>query len=330
MLRKSPAIRRVERYYSRQPPNRPAWGERYQPAILAVREEAPRGSRPTIIHAAHKLNRALHLLSLAERGVVLLALYNPEVFDIHEQRVLDPGPSPHPLHGHPSKGVVADLPPLPGTWPVAEQLGYQAMHPRLSFVDEGGVRRRMPHPLVGDFLLFIDPAVPGASAYCVNWNIKSARVEFTRRLNDYTERRPTRANRAAVARHAIERTYYARAGIPTYEIAGSELPPELVNNLCDIFSAQSRPPLPATVRAQIVGRCQSIVGSDVAPHTLLEQLSWQYGIDFEQFRDTLLAAIWAREIRVDLFSRILFDRPLRPERIDALARYGDWFCRSTV
>ncbi|MES1938444.1 hypothetical protein [Salinisphaera hydrothermalis] len=315
---------RVARYYARQNPQRPAWGYQYQPAIRAVREEAPARSRPTIISAENRLGRTLHLLSRAEVGPMLLALYAPFVFDVHEQRVLDPAPTPHPLHGHPTRGVGQLYRSLPGTWAVAAELGYEKFHPRFPFTDSVGRRRQAPHPLVGDILLFVT-SEDGCSAYCVNWNIKATPADFTRRLNDFTERKPILSEQRAVARHAIERAYYAAAGIATHEIAADSLPPTLVATLRETFAAACRPPLPAAVGHAIVERLRHIVGSQITPAQLLTQCSAEYGVNHEAFRDTLLTAVWHRELRLDLFDRIYFDRPLRPEKIDVLEQYAQWF-----
>jgi len=41
----------------------------------------------------------------------------------------------------------------------------------------------------------------------------------------------------------------------------------------------------------------------------------------------LYAAIWSREVRVDLYRPVLPDKPLRRERSDVLVDYSHWFAR---
>lgn len=322
MHQKGTAQLRVERYFYRQNPAYPRWGQAYQPAIQAVREEAPGRSRPTIITAANKLRRPLHVLSLAERAALLLALYNPKVIDVHEQRVLDPAPSPHPLHGHPTHGIGQHHRSLPGTWAIAEQLGYRQHHPVLTVVDDQGNRGKAPHPLVGDLLLYLQSA---DAAYCVNWNIKSCAREFTHKARSDLTKNPDRANERVAARNAIERACYAAADIPTHEIAGEALPRTLIATLADGLAAQARPALPASVQEQIITCVRDAIGTPRTPLDMLSQFSLQYGLNHQQFRDAVLRAIWHRELRVDLFERIYFDQPLKPEKTDVLEYFADWF-----
>ncbi|CUJ31654.1 Uncharacterised protein [Achromobacter xylosoxidans] len=124
---------RLRKIYSRQFPLR--FGKDYIPAQLATRAEAPRGSRPSTM-VAKKLGRELHFMSLAERQVGLLALYNPRLFDLHEQHALNVGPADHPLKGHVSVNDIR-LPAFEGTVQVAERLGLLSRHKKLSIAGFG-------------------------------------------------------------------------------------------------------------------------------------------------------------------------------------------------
>ncbi|KOP61401.1 hypothetical protein OX90_00905 [Pseudomonas coronafaciens pv. porri] len=50
---------------------------------------------------SRKLGRTIHLMSIPERVFAQLALFNPAVFDLHEQKMLHIDPAVHPLFGHP-------------------------------------------------------------------------------------------------------------------------------------------------------------------------------------------------------------------------------------
>ena len=85
------AFRRQARY---------RWGAEYEPAIKAVKGEAPPGSSP-LAFFSRRLGRTMHALSIGEATFIALALYHPLVWDIHEQHVLHPYPADHPLAAHP-------------------------------------------------------------------------------------------------------------------------------------------------------------------------------------------------------------------------------------
>ncbi len=101
---------------------RDAWGKDYQAAIWATPAEAPSISTPTILHPAKLGGRPMHTLSRPETWTALLALYHPGVWDIHEQRILYPGPRPHFLDGH-RLTVGQAFRHLRGTLTVAEEMG---------------------------------------------------------------------------------------------------------------------------------------------------------------------------------------------------------------
>lgn len=99
------------------------WGEKYMPSTMAVPREAPKGSRISRLHS-RKLNRTLHVLSGSERLFAQLALYHPNLFELHEQKMLWPVKAGHPLRGHPlTKGTFP--PPLGGTVEIATEIGFK-------------------------------------------------------------------------------------------------------------------------------------------------------------------------------------------------------------
>lgn len=111
-------LARLKEILRRQDP--PQWGKQYDPAIRATREEAPSRSRPAQVWS-ERLDRYCHTLSLVEQKVLLLALFNPQLFELQEQRMLATETRPHPLAGH-SLATGLELPGLRGTIDVCERL----------------------------------------------------------------------------------------------------------------------------------------------------------------------------------------------------------------
>ncbi|WP_243667354.1 hypothetical protein, partial [Pseudomonas brassicae] len=70
-----------------------AWGDIYTPSVLAVPREAPKGSRISRMNS-RKLGRAIHSLSTPEAVFTQLALFHPQLLDIHEQKMLWPYHAP--------------------------------------------------------------------------------------------------------------------------------------------------------------------------------------------------------------------------------------------
>jgi hypothetical protein len=90
---------RLDEILRRQNP--PAFGRTYQPSILPTTAEAPPMSRPAWVKSTD-LERKISTLSGPERAATVIALYQPKLFDLQEQRVLPADTAPHPLTGHPS------------------------------------------------------------------------------------------------------------------------------------------------------------------------------------------------------------------------------------
>lgn len=312
----------LKRYKARQ--GTPAWGKDYEPAIRATPQEAPSISRPTMIRSG-MLDRDVHLLSKPEANAAFLALFHPNLFDLHEQRVLPTAPASHPLQGSPA-GVGLRLPELPGTIAIAESLGALNRHPKVYYHFGGDEFEWVPLPFVGDLLLFLrDTDGP----YCVNWNIKLTEEDYLRPgprpLGRVRRRQP---EPDAELRHLIEEALYEAAGIRTVRVTGSQLDADLVANLRDLFgwhgrertaSEQQRLEVLELLRAAIDGpRPAYQVVKEVAAKTSLTD----YDVMVELYQ-----AIWRRELRVDLFSPLLMTKRLVREREDPLQRYENWFRR---
>ncbi len=313
---------RLEQILSRQKINR--WGKDYIPAIMATRNEAPSISRPSIL-SSKKFERGIHLLSVPERNAALLALYHPNLIDLHEQKMLPTGPSPHPLGGHSSK-IGVSLPSMRGTVAVADALGFMDLHPKVSVQDPRNPETKMwvPFPFVGDLLLFMEM---NSQTYCVNWTVKQKSEDFKnsrlitkRRVND------TRGARKAIARHQVEEVNYEDAGIRTVRVTEDSIDLNVVSNLHLLFGySKSQLDISDEQRKEVVDKfivalSQGMSGLEVI-HALTER--GQYTV--HQCLTVFYQAIWGRTLRVDLFCPLLIDRPLRQEKQDLIDVYSSFF-----
>lgn len=315
--------KRLQTIHSRQDESR--WGRDYQASIRATREEAPRVSIATRIFWP-RYRRHIQSLSTPETSAVLLALYHPALFDLHEQRMLSPFPMPHPLTGHPRSGG-AVFTPLKGTVDVAERMGHFKWHPTIK-VSLGPAEKplHIPSVWIGDLLLFLEDE---RGPYCVNWNIKNKKGAHSKPFERNHRGQPSeRALERARARHSVEIAYYADAGIPTHDIADEELPVNVVRNLECIYGDTTHPlKLPSSQVSDIEAQFAADMANEITPAETERWLLRTQRLSAEHSRVVLYRAIWFRRIRVDLFRPILADKPLRPERKDMLAEFSVWFRR---
>lgn len=310
---------RIERITRRQ--REPKWGKEYDPAIHATPQEAPRCSRPTILRSAKLGGRDVHLLSGVEARVAFLALYNPDVFDIHEQRALSRTPALHPLASHPSS-IGSQLPRIEGTVNVANRLGHLAWHGKVYADDED---RWIADIYVGDLLLFLKD---GSGPYCVNWTVKAAHDDFNRPGPQlYGRPRPQTSARAAF-RHELEATYFSDAGIRTQRVVDTDVDVTLLANLEMLFGYHAlRTNVQLTERQAIEEALSRVVGGSEPAWTTLQTIAMEQHSAPKVAQTVLYQAIWDRRIRVDLFYPLMIDKPLRAETRDPLAVYASWFSR---
>jgi len=302
---------------------KPAWGPDYQPAMRATRAEAPRISRPTILHP-RKLGRDMHLMSDPETAFALLALFHPAVFDIHEQHVISALPALHPLSGHP-KAEGLRLSDLPGSIAVAEAMGILDRHPKLFIAGLGESGVWVPFPYIGDLLLFLcDKEGP----YCTNWTVKNRVEEFrAKRLLPGMRRHKARTE-VDDERHQLEATHFAGARIRTVQQALADISIDLVRNLRNLHGWDARDyQIDESTREAVTAAMRATVGSSTIAFHRMRELSQSEGCSLEVVKAITNRAIWHREIRVDLFRPMPVDRPLRAERVDPLVKYANWFRR---
>ncbi len=317
-----PSLERYKQILRRQ--EKPKFGSDYEPSIRATREEAPNISIATQSWSSF-LGRRVHTLSGPETKAASLALYHPNLIDLHEQRMLSVFPEEHPFARH---SVMDGKLPLPvrGTFEVAEKLGYSDHHPMIPVDKHKFGCDWLPFPYIGDLLLFLyDEAGP----YCVNWNIKAKKDGFEKPLAGIrSSKRQDKAINKAIARHQIEIAYYMDAEIRTVDIAETDIDSTLVKNLRHLLKWNSRPGIQnKNLRDEAVLHFKLGLTRGIPPVDTVLFLIRKNGGDKQDYLVTLYQAIWRRTLRVDLFRRVLVDRPLLPEKKDPLNEYYAFFAR---
>ncbi|MFM0356537.1 hypothetical protein PQR12_23840 [Paraburkholderia nemoris] len=321
---RGPSLERLRTILKRQ--TNPGWGSDYEPAIRAVRGEAPNSSHAFTLSASKVPGRSIHLLSQQESFAAFLGLYHPNVVGLQEQRALMPDMRPHPLHNFP--GIIAGtLSPLKGMIDVAQRLGYLKVLRRVWALDaecEGG-RRELVFPYVGD-LLWAMRAADGRT-YCVNWSVKDSEIAFKRPLQtERSIRSREPLSTAVLPRHEMECTYYADAGIRTILLAATGIDEDLRSNLRHLFAHHNRIiRLPDDEQEKLLTRFRHCLDTGVPPSELIVRLTGAGKYSLEDCKNVLFQGIWFRRLRVDLFRPILINRPLMHETQDVVVRYADWF-----
>lgn len=304
------------------------WGRDYVAAIFATPKEAPSISRPSILVPQKLGGRDMHLLSNPEKSAALLALYNPQVWEIHEQKALSTGPRPHFLFGHP-RAQGTHWPPLKGTLDVANRMGRLAKHPKVKFKNSRtGEWQWAPFPLIGDQLLFMQD---DQGAYCKNWTIKDKYVDFKKR-GPHSAIKPSldQLSAESEARHELEKLYYLDGEIGTIQVAGEAIHKDVVANLGELFLHHwRRETIDPALRQKIVEKYNESVGEPAPCFELIAKFSQRFLVEQNVLQAVLRQGIWQREIRVDLYQPILMDQPLRPEKLDVLDQHSNWFQRKS-
>lgn len=296
------------------------WKQDYVPAIMAVPREAPRSSRPSRLNS-RLLGRTIHTLSRPERVFTQLALYNPALFDLHEQKMLWPIQHSHPLFGHPlTHGWFP--PPVRGTVDIAEEIGLK--HFMAETVLKNGERKWMLHPYVGDLLLYLHGA---AGPYALNWTVKDRQEAFgERRLGKAktpVQRKKDRTK--AELRALLEEKYYASAGIRTVQVSLDMLEPVLVQNLGLLFPLHGVAlRIDKNLLEDFTSDLKEAVDNGVPPALLAIKYAADWGAR-DQFICKIYQEIWNRNLPVGLLEPILIDQPLQTNGPDVLSVYGSLF-----
>lgn len=296
------------------------WGGEYVPSTLAVPREAPKGSRISRLHS-QKLKRTLHLLSWPEKVFAQLALYHPDLFEIHEQKMLWPINAGHPLRGHPlTKGTFP--PPLRGTVDIAAEIGFK--HYQIVVEDESG-RHRVPYPYQGDLLLYLLNS--RGEPYAVNWTVKDRAVAFRERRSTSpktaVQQREDRMH--AELRGEMERLYYASAGIRTVEVSRDLVTPTIQANLDLLFGMHD---LTFSLGRTLLDDFSGEVADAVRAGNPVAYVAIEYGARWgarDQFIAKIYQDIWDRRLLVDFSEPLLIDRPLITGGCDLIQEFSSFF-----
>lgn len=323
-------LRRYRRFRERQ--SKIQWGPSYEPAIKAVRGEAPSSSSPGTLPATG-LSRVIHAMSWPEKVAASLALYaNP--FELHDQHVFYPSSMQHPLAYHP---LYCDRPwPVTeGTFALAEKLGLARWHP--SAWDD---RAECPSPdeaeqdamgaweigaWIGDFLLFLkdDKGEP----YILFWDVKKSAEDHGKPGGELIRRLSAQESARAQARSTVCAAYAEQLGSRIVDVSSEIIPRSLATTLVSLCRASAADvDLPPTAVADLLCAFQIGVGTgEPARHIAKRFLSTEQ--DLRYAKSLLEIAVWQRRVRVDLHQPVLWDRPLLPERKDVLAEFAQLFSR---
>ncbi|GAB1424143.1 hypothetical protein MASR2M16_13770 [Thauera terpenica] len=314
------------RIFNRQWQDR--WHSDYDAAMHATPHEAPSASRPSILRPGKLGGRAFHTLSQTETWSALLALYNPNVWDVHEQRILYPTPRANFLANHPrSRGI--SFKPFAGTLDVADRLGLLSKHPKFRVCGDDspdGMPVTLPFFYLGDLLIFIEDKL---GVYAVNWNIKGTEQGFRTRLPYQFKAAPDPRNDSAVInRHLIEENYYLDAGIRTQRITKDRFHFDLRCNLFELFLDHSLEiKINQEERLRAYEFFNEAIGASVLANSVCREVSARYNLTLRDAIALLRQGVWLRKIRVDLFRPFLMNKPLYREREDPLVHYASWFKR---
>lgn len=320
-------LARLKTIWERQ--KNPGWGFDYEPAIRAVRGEAPSTSHALVVMARKVPGRGIHLLSEQEMSAAVLGLYHPDVVGLQEQRALMPNARPHPLHNFPG-AIVGGLRELDGMLDVAVRLDCLKTLPKKWIRNQQtGTRALVIWPYVGDLLWAIRKA--DDHHYCVNWSIKDSEMSFKWPVENGRDNGRQRGHLMSTAevqvRHELECAYYESAGIRTFLLGADRIDRHVASNLRFLFSHhRNEISMSEFEQVDVLERFQRCFETGATPADVIVRLCGaNRGYSMEDCRNVFFQGIWSRRLRVDLFKPILIDRPLRPESRDVIDVYADWF-----
>jgi hypothetical protein len=302
------------------------WSPHYVAGIFADPIEAPGISTATILRPKKLGSREVHTLSFSETCAALLALYNPNCWEMFDQRALSPTPRPHLLQGHPkADGLI--LKPYQGTLSVAERLGTLAKHPkvRAQIGADQSNWPMVPFPYFGDLTLCLSDE---RGPYVVDWPIKDKEEDFRRRGPRKSRVRPDKDDPSVVARTALQEIYNHDAGIRTQQVVGSSIDFHVRCNLRELFLDEDyKTNIDPNAKLELLNNVKEAVGKDIPAYLLAHRIAQSFKLTGREVTALIKQGIWTRQIRVDLFQPCLMDKPLRPKVVDVLSHYSAWFAR---
>jgi hypothetical protein len=186
---------------------------------------------------------------------------------------------------------------------------------------------KVPFPYLGDLLwFFLDSRGP----YPVNWTVKARPEEFEHPAPwpDRPVRDPAEEAARQRARLAVEELTYLDLEVPTVRVAGSDVPPDVANNLRRVYGWIDRPSgIGERRRRQIVDLLKTEVGLGRPPIETFLRLLSMHGGSVYAYKCVFYQAIWRRELLVDLWEPIDLSAPLHPQSRDPVAHFQKWFAR---
>lgn len=301
----------------------PAWGPNYVAAQWAVPREAPAICMPSILYPEKLGGRAFHCLSRNEAWVALMNLYHPGVWELQEQSVMFPQPTPHHLQGH-ARAQGLKFRPFRGTLDVAERMGRLSKHLRCRVQLSKGEYAYAPFPYLCDLLVFLQDR---DGPYLINQSVKDKFEAFRQRFQRSGKPTLLEDCPAVLSRHELEVTYFNDGEVPTRQVVGRCIDEELRANLRDLFLMHGERTSIEKEKRALWTFFQQKVGSKETAGALVRQVAAHLQVDPLEVKTVLMQGIWYRSVQVDLFRPLLMDRPLWPMVLDPIEVYKDWFRR---
>ena len=313
------------------------WGPKYEPATRASRGEAPRISVASTM-PAQLLQRKVHALSNPEKFIFALALYNPNLWEFHEQHVLYPSAKQHPLAAHPRFSSHV-WPSTTGTFRIAKRLGLEKLHSMVwepqeqsnphrstldTLLDGEPLGRHVPTPYEGDALLFMRD---GVGDYLLSWDVKQKTGDHGKPGGEMTNQLKDGALERAQARDAIYVEYMRELDIRIVRMSLDDIPASIRTHLRDLCLAHTQPVnLPDGMVADLLGAFQLGLAKEHIPLAIINR-HVKTDTQFISAKNLMQIAIWERKLRVDLRHPVVVDSPLVPETRDLLVEFGHLFAR---
>lgn len=323
-------LHRYRRFRTRQ--STIQWGPSYESAIKAVKGEAPSLGSPGTLPAMG-LSRVVHAMSWPEKVAASLALYAGP-FELHDQHVFYPSSMQHPLAYHP---MYSDRPwPVTdGTFALAEKFGLAKFHPGAwdqcavsSSADEEGLDTAGAWEIgawIGDLLLYLKDEK--SEPYILFWDVKDSPGDHGKPGGDRVRRLSASALKEAKARATVCAAYAEQLGSRVVDVSSSAIPDSLATTLVTLCRASAADvDLSPNAIADLLCAYKEGVGNREPANRIAKRVVSSER-DLLSAKSLLEIAVWERRVRVDLHQPVLWDRPLLPERIDALDEFAHLFSR---
>ena len=302
------------------------WGKKYTASVFADPKEAPGISTGTILTPGLVGRRNFHTLSRNETWAALLALHNPKIWELWEQRILYPSPRTHYLFGH-ERAIGQSFNRFEGTIDVADRLGILNKHPKIIVKNGSDPQfwQSAPFFYTSDLLLFLEDS---EGPYLINWPVKDKYKDFRRKGPQRFGKISLDDDQGAIERNLLEETYYLDAGIRTQKIAGEAIDFNVRCNLYELFLDHAvEIEVEIELRNEILGMYREAIGAEILAYKAVKEAARKYKMSDRDALTILKQGIWQRELRVDLFMPVLLDKPLRSEFKDIFETYSHWFKR---